>query len=230
MFNSPVDHRARGVARAHLHQRTATDMKPRQMRVFRSLLAVMIIAGIGAAPFASRSPGRDAKAPSVLFPQSATSGSLKPSGAGEMTLTLRGVPPQVVWFQDRPHRHAGHLRAAGLTSGWRSFGFEGDPPNAALTLLGAADGADTVVVELLRRPRYDLARGTMTYTVRLLSQAPDGLEDLAGDVDASVPATFGVASLFIDAAQIDRVGRREAFMAAADTGRVQMRHYREFDW
>jgi hypothetical protein len=49
-----------------------------------------------------------------------------------MTLTLRGVAPQVIWLRDRPDRHAGHLSASDLVSSRRSFAFQSDPPNAAL--------------------------------------------------------------------------------------------------
>ncbi|MEA2480518.1 MAG: hypothetical protein QOJ07_2440 [Thermoleophilaceae bacterium] len=211
-------------------------MKPRRMRTRRSLLAIVTIAGLGvlavAVAVSLGAAEHHADGHSMLFTQSATSGSLKSSAGGGMTLTLRGVAPQVVWFQDRPDRRAGHMGATELVSQWRSFGFQSDAPNAALTLLGAPDNADTVVVELLSRPRYDPAQGTMTYGVRLLSHTPNGLDDFGPDVDAAVPARFGVASLFIDAAQVGggtiaNIARREPFLAAAGDGTQQMRHLPE---
>jgi hypothetical protein len=208
-------------------------MKPRHRRTRRSLLVA--IAGLGvlavAAAISLGAAGSDTDdhSASVLFTQSATSGSLTSAAGNRMTLTLRGVAPQVIWFQDRPERHAGHISATAFVSHWRSFGFQSDAPNAALTLLNAPDNADTVVVELLRPPRYNSAQGTLTYEVRLLSQTPDRLDDFGADVDAAVPSRFGVASLFIDDAQapIAGVGRRDPFLAAADGGAVEMQHSRE---
>jgi len=206
------------------------------MRMRRALLAVLAV-GLAAlalvAAFSMGAAGHDVDEPSsVLFTQSAEGGSLKPAGGDRMTLTLRGVAPHVVWFQDRPDRRAGHVSATALVSQWRSFGFQSDAPNAALTLLAAPDDADTVVVELLRRPRYNPAQGTMTYVVRLLSRTPNRLAEFGAGVDAAVPARFGAASLFIDDAQLDSgdiegIARRAAFLAAAEAAPVEMRHLRE---
>ena len=205
-------------------------MKPHRMWMRRSLLA---IAGLGVLALAAVSlgaAGGDADDlsddHSVLFTQSATSGSLKSSGGNRMTLTLRGVAPQVVWFQDRPDRRAGQMSATGFVSRWRSFGFGSDAPNAALTLLDAPNNADTVVVELLRRPRYNPARGTMTYVVRGLSDTSGKLAGFEDDADAAAPARFGAASLFIDDAQVyvDGVERRDPFLAAAEGPQEHMRH------
>lgn len=119
---------------------------------------------------------------------------------GPARLTLRGVAAQVVWFEHRPQRHAGHLPAREFAHQWMAFGFRADPPNAALTLLGGRDPADTVVVELVVRPRYDRKRRTMRYVVRLLPKASGKLADFQADLDARVPRGFGAASLLIDTA------------------------------
>ena len=227
----------RDVAARHVKETTA-EMKPRHMWMRRSFLAVVAIAGLGGLALAAVSlgaAGRDADDHSkpddhsVLFTQSATSGSLKSSGGKRMTLTLRGVAPQVVWFQDRPDRRAGQVSATEFVSRWRSFGFQSDAPNAALTLLGAPNKADTVVVELLRRPRYNPAQETMTYVVRELSDTSGKLGGFEDDADAAVPARFGATSLFIDAAQvyIGSIARRAAFLAAAEGAQEQMRHTAE---
>ena len=151
-------------------------------------------------PAASRTPERPV---SLLFTQSATNGSLEPTKCrcqGRRVLTLHGVAAQMVWFEDRPQRHAGQLPAREFVHHWAAFSFQADPPNAALTLLDGTDAADTVVVELVRRPRYDRERRTMRYVVRLLPEASGKLGDFQGDLDARVPRRFGVASLFIDTA------------------------------
>jgi hypothetical protein len=114
----------------------------------------------------------------------------------------------VVWFQDRPERHAGHFPARELSRQWAAFGFQSDAPNAALTLLDGDPAADTVVVELLGRPRYDRARDTMTYAVRVLSRAPGRLADFQPALDAGIPRRFGPASLFIDTATARQISAR----------------------
>ena len=162
----------------------------------------LIAASLAAAqrPAATQAPERPV---SLLFTQSATHGSLEPAKChcrGRRVLTLHGVAAQVVWFEDRPQRHAGHLPAREFAHQWFAFGFRADPPNAALTLLDGSDPADTVVVELVARPRYDRERRTMRYVVRLLPKASGKLADFQADLDARVPRRFGAASLFIDTA------------------------------
>ena len=58
----------------------------------------------------------------------------------------------------------------------------------ALILLDGHKSADTLVVEMLSRPRYNHRRRTMRYIVRRLGQAT-----------GRVPRSFNDVSLFIDA-------------------------------
>jgi hypothetical protein len=171
--------------------------------MLRSLLVAAAFALTCAAPAAAR----QSEAPvSLLFAQSATHGSLAPTACrcgDRRVLTLRGAARQSTWFQDRPERHAGQLPAGVLARHWAAFGFQGDAPNAALTLLGGSDDADTVVVELVDRPRYDVERHTLRFVVRLLhAKASGGLADFDARQDARIPRRFGAASLFIDAASV----------------------------
>jgi hypothetical protein len=156
-----------------------------------------------AAPLRAATPQAPERPVSLLFTQSSTHGSLEPTKChcrGRHVLTLRGLAAQVVWFEDRPQRHAGQLPAREFAHQWIAFGFRSDPPNAALTLLDGTDAADTVVVELVSRPRYDRERRTMRYVVRLLPKVSGKLADFEADLDAHVPRRFGAASLFIDTA------------------------------
>jgi hypothetical protein len=169
--------------------------------------AVLLFIAIGALTFSACGDDGEESTPaepavSLLFTQSAVQGSLEPHPCdcqGMQILELRGIAPQVVWFQDRPARGAGQMPAREFARRWAAFGFQDDPPNAALTLLYGAEESDTVVVELLKAPRYDRRRATMTYVVRSL---PDDPEDgsFPGENDASVPNRFGAAALFIDTA------------------------------
>ena len=162
-------------------------------------LAVLAVAALAAGCGSEHHKATKKPETSVLFTQLATGGSLKTAADGGKVLTLRGVPAQVVWFQDRPGRRAGQLPASGLARGWAGLGFAKDAPNAALTLVDGPEEADTFVVELVGRPRYDPARATMRYQVRVLSDAPDRLAEFHPD-GTRVPHSFGASSLFIDTA------------------------------
>jgi hypothetical protein len=134
----------------------------------------------------------------LLFVQAAGAGTFEPADGGSgHRLTLSGVTPQVVWFSDRPERQSGHIPLHEFVDAWAGYGFADDPPNAALSVLGADDGVDMVVVEL-GTPEYDPATGTIHYPVTLLDEATGNLSHLASDLDAGVADSFGTASLFID--------------------------------
>jgi hypothetical protein len=133
-----------------------------------------------------------------LFTQTAKRGTLEPAkGKPRFTLKLRGVAPQVVWFDDRPGRQTGQIPVGGFVRSWAGFGFEEVPPNAALTLLDAADHEDTVVVKL-GEPRYKRKTRTVRYPALLLDEATGNLSHLEPRRDGRVPRRFGAASLFID--------------------------------
>lgn len=76
---------------------------------------------------------------------------------------------------------------------------EADHPNAALPLLDGHKPADTLVVEMLSRPRYNHRRRTMRYIVRRLGQATSALSGFEAARDRRVPRRFYDVSLFIDA-------------------------------
>ena len=135
-----------------------------------------------------------------LFASTADGGTLKPvEGTSHVELTLTGVTPQVVWFSDRPARQSGHVSMAEFVESWEGYGFVKDPPNAALAVLGADDGQDTVVVEL-GSPEFDERQNMVRFPAEVLDEATGNLSHLASDLDHSVQASFGTASLFIDAA------------------------------
>jgi uncharacterized protein YjbI with pentapeptide repeats len=135
----------------------------------------------------------------LLFAQTAERGRMKPidGTTPRFNLKLRGVNPQVVWFQDRPGRQSGQLPIPGFTRSWAGFGFVDDPPNAALTLLQAGDSQDTLVMEL-GRPHYKKKKRTIRYSAQLLDEATGNLSYLNSDLDPRVNRRFRAPSLFID--------------------------------
>jgi hypothetical protein len=97
-------------------------------------------------------------------------------------LTLKGVSPATVMFSDRPERIAGHMATARFVPFWGEGkdSFLKDPPNATLSFL-EGEGLEDAVVEL-RDPV--LAGDDLSYQVKVL--------------EGKIPASAGMASLFID--------------------------------
>jgi len=97
-------------------------------------------------------------------------------------LTLKGVNPATVMFADRPVRLASHMTTAKFVPFWGegSDSFLKDPPNATLSFLEGEELADVVMT--LRDPV--LAGDDLSYQVKVL--------------EGDIPASAGLASLFID--------------------------------
>ena len=136
------------------------------------ILVLLAVTAFGADVF------RGEEQPELLAVASALSGSFN----GDV-LTLEGVPA-VVYFSDRPERIAGHMAVSDFIALWggEENGFIADPPNASLSILGAGEMGDDVVLELIDA---DLVGDTVTFTVKVL--------------EGELPETFGAASLFVDA-------------------------------
>jgi hypothetical protein len=79
---------------------------------------------------------------------------------GVLTVRTRDLE----WFTDRPNRDAGSLTTKELVKHWDSWGFKGDPPNAALI------GRDTDVIGELSRPR--LRAGTVQFDFKPIRGEP----------------------------------------------------------
>lgn len=137
-------------------------------------------------------------APSYLFIQQASSGSLIRDTGASYTLTLYDVASQVQYFSDRPQRMAGQSSLESFVSGWASRGFSEDPPNAALVLLDAESQEDTLIVELTN-PIYNSQAETLQYTVTVIDDyQSEGLAYHSRRADMSLPEQFGRVNLFID--------------------------------
>lgn len=163
-----------------------------------SLAAVAALSTVLIAQTSVSEPADDPARTVFLFVQSASSGSLAPveGEAGRYTLTLRGVSPKTIYFSDRPERIAGQAEISAFLEG---LGFDPEnPPNAALEILGAADSGGVAVVEL-RDPLWDAATASLTYDVRLLTDAEgDGTAFFSARAGEELSAEFGEAALFID--------------------------------
>ena len=118
--------------------------------------------------------------PQFLFVQSA-----KGMQYADGVLTLEEVNPVTVPYSDRPERLAGHMATDDFIPFWREGSeegksFEAEPPNADLALLDGTTVENVVVT--LYEPK--LSGGDLSYRVKVL--------------EGKLPASGGVASLFID--------------------------------
>ena len=155
--------------------------------------------GIGAALFGrqastqSTTPVADDQPISLLFVQTFATGTF----TEDFTLTLEQGSGQTIYFSDRPDRLVGSIADATFLDG-RAFD-PTDPPNAAV-VAQAANGEDILLVELLD-PELDPDTGSITYRTRPLAKQPESaaLVNYADrQVDATLDASFGPVSLFID--------------------------------
>ena len=138
-------------------------------------------------------------APSWLFSQAASGGSLTQEADGTYTLTLTGVSAGVVAFTDRPVRDATIIDSNELVQAWPNL-FAGSAPNAVLVEHGA-DGQQASAVLTLTGVTSNA--DTLTYTATLITdKVPSGLTALADVPNTQPPASFASASLFIDAAAL----------------------------
>jgi hypothetical protein len=142
------------------------------------LATMLAIFGLGTNALAQQKAGTHGKKTvQYLFVQNAH--ALTSRGN---TITLHGVSPVTLYFSDRPDRIAGHGTTEELVKTWATGddSFANNPPNATLSFLGAGELMDVVVV--LRDPQ--LVGSELSYSVEV--------------VDGKLPASAGLASLFID--------------------------------
>ncbi|WP_268542014.1 pentapeptide repeat-containing protein [Candidatus Nitrosotenuis cloacae] len=137
-----------------------------------------------------------------LFIQVAESGSFIKTKDG-YTLTLFDVAPQIVYFADRPYRITGHMTAMDWAFGiWKDkkVNFEGDAPNAVLTIFDTDKESDEISM-VLSNAKYVADENTMQYDVTILGNYFEELDNQERQKDTSIPEKFGVSSLFIDGSQ-----------------------------
>lgn len=103
---------------------------------------------------------------------------------GEGTMKLTGVNPTTLYFSDRPHRIAGHVKLENFLHTMAELGtFADSPPNAVLVSLADQTIQDVVLV-ITERPT--LVGDTLSFAIRILDGEP--------------PASASSVSLFIDSA------------------------------
>ncbi len=130
---------------------------------------------------------------SQLFVQTTNSGTWELGDHGQHILTLTAPGAHVTVFTDRPERLASQMTKEEFLDLWASFGFDLDPPNAAIVVNDATATKSTVVVEL-SNPK--MVGTSVQYTATVLHNSTGSFAEY--EVDDDLPATFEDASLFID--------------------------------
>lgn len=99
-------------------------------------------------------------------------------------LTLKGADPNIIFFCDRPVRTAGHMTREVfmklVTEGENSF--TSNPPNAAVSIFGAANKVTEAVVVLSKRPVVN--GDDLVFAIKVL--------------EGALPAKGGPVVMFID--------------------------------
>lgn len=140
--------------------------------------------------------------PSFLFVQTAHGGTLSRTEGEDnyYTLLLNDVSPSIVFFSDRPDRIVGQEDTETFIE---TFDFSpSNPPNAAIEVLNAPEGADVLVVELFD-PEYDPDNGSLKYRVKILEEPNHEFAVFNDHHDQRLPDSFGTVSLFIDSGIFD---------------------------
>ena len=146
---------------------------------------------------ASTTPPPQAPPVSLLYVQTASSGTFEPvaGSTNKYRLVLNDVSPRVVYFSDRPNRMAGQVSTKEFLD---KIGFGGSlDPNAAIEIAEGAPDSD-MVIAALSKPAYDAESRTLSYEVTVLETPRKGLAVYSERMDRRLPAHFGAVALFID--------------------------------
>ena len=126
------------------------------------------------------------------FVQDAARGTLGPTGKnGTRWLTLRGVKPRTLWFQDRPGTLAGTVSHEEVLDAFFADAGEA-PPNAAIDAWDPKRRDDVTVGLKVLDGKWDAERRTLRYLVRPLRAAA------GSGPPAELPRRFSQAAFFID--------------------------------
>jgi hypothetical protein len=103
------------------------------------------------------------------------------------TVSVKVPNEKVVWFTDRPLRRSSHMPVRKFVRSWKSYGFDQDPPNAALA--GTRGTKDHDIPVELRKPAWNASRKELSFSVTPLQKG------------TQIPRTLDDVSLFVDDAQ-----------------------------
>lgn len=144
-----------------------------------AVAAVTVLAAVAC----TNPPAPTAEAPEFMFVQVAEDLNADTTA---LTLRLRNVSGQIIYFSDRPNRIAGHITMAEYLREWTpadgADNFSADPPNATLSVYEPGQPDNSVAIIEISNPQLDGA--DLVYTYKL--------------IEGSVPLGGGATALFID--------------------------------
>lgn len=147
-------------------------------RLLLALIVVLVLA-----------PAAQAAEPGILYSIDGRSVTVSKAAKGHRIALPRNT--RVVWFSDRPARHAGTLTLAQLAGIWEASGFVQDPPNAAV-ILSEQGESRTHVVEL-KAPQVTEQMVSFAFT-----PVPGGVEAGHRHTHEIMAGSYGRANVFID--------------------------------
>ena len=135
-----------------------------------------------------------------LFSATATAATTTPVEDGLWRVEMKIPSGEMIRFADRPGRTATHVRVGDVVARWAAYGFDADPPNAALTGRAVTDAAASDA------PTSDAGLNETDVAVELTDPSWDAVEKIfevnarpiGAHEGASLPSALGPVSLFID--------------------------------
>jgi hypothetical protein len=145
-----------------------------------------------------------------LYMQQAQSGTLTPieGQKDRYVLSLTGISPRTLFITNKPRRVVGSVSSERFLLGtWNTSTkgeYESNPPNAALTVYGQNNGAQSTMAVEIMNPSYSFATGTLSYTVKQLTgrDADTVGVETSGNA-ADFPREFSSPVLYIDLVGIE---------------------------
>ena len=200
-------------------------MRPRTIGSLLLGLCCALALSLGDAAAAGSSAEAGAASPTLLFAQDATGGSLAPIARhpGQYRVTLRGVEPRTLWFENRPGVFKGTLSNARMLDLFYGRAARGEPaPNGAIDAWDPRRGHDVVMGVKLLHGSWDARTRTLRYRVARLHQRPPRpsakLHAKPTRIDSVLPRRFGEAGVFVD----DEIcyGACHAIMGIVELGNI----------
>jgi hypothetical protein len=191
-------------------------MPHRFRRVGALTLAVAgLTALVLAAPAGAAKPIKPPADGEWLFTQSAERATLKAAGRRSMKLTLKRPAEPVGAFLKSPQSRLDFEPLGEFTGHWNAFGFNDEPPSAAIHVPGGPGGEDAMLVSL---SRPQLGASSLSYTAHPLegTKSPADLKSFARLADPELPENLGATDLYIDDADDDSAQVAIAFSSTVD--------------
>jgi len=171
-------------------------------KVTYSLIAVLVVALAAALTYSidlNRKIGNYDSAPSYLWSQTATSGSLIGPDDENLTLTLTDADVFTNRFTDRPLRDAYVVNNVDFAKRWKGY-FADSAPNAVLSFETGHGERPLNIILTLTSASWNAEAKSWTFNAKRIREKADNLPDSTVIAAPAVdnPAKFVGATLFID--------------------------------